>query len=86
MVVWFNVDFPGYNRNYTFAVIYRHPWNNHSESFEVLDKNMHKRNCDRINTLIFGDMNINLNSDKNASPLVDLPPLISEQCFHFLNR
>jgi len=27
--------------------------------------------CDKSNTLIFGGININLNSDKNASPLVD---------------
>jgi len=73
----FNVDFLGYNRNYMFAVIYRCPWNNHSKFFEALGKNMHKLNCDRNNTLIFLDMNINLYSDKNLTTSIYFRAMLS---------
>ena len=34
--LWLDVDIPGLKNNYTFAVIYRHPWNNHSTFLEAL--------------------------------------------------
>jgi len=42
---------------------------------------MHKLNCDRNNTLVFKDMNINLNFDKNAFPLVDYLHLLQNNAF-----
>ena len=35
--LWLDVDIPGLKNNYTFAVIDRHPWNNHTTFLEALD-------------------------------------------------
>ena len=69
--LWLDVHIPGLKNNYTFAVIYRQPWNNHSAFLEALDANMQALNSKRNKTMLLGDININLDSDNNVSHLAD---------------
>ena len=79
--LWFNVGFLGFKSKYTFAVIYRHPWNNYSVFLETLDANMQKLNRQGVKALVFGDINIDLNSDKNLFPLTDYTHILRSNAF-----
>ena len=68
---WINVDFPSRKISYVFAVIYQHPCNNYNAFFEVLDQNMQSLNHKGSKVAIFGDINIDLNSVPERSPLSD---------------
>ena len=84
--LWFNVDFLGFKSKYTFAVMYGHPWNNHNVFLEALDVSMQKLNRHGDKALIFGDINIDLNSDKNLVPLTDYSHILQSNAFISLNN
>ena len=63
--------YSGLKNNYTFAVIYRHLWNNHSPFLEALDSNMQALNSKGNKAMLLGDININLDSDINVPHLAD---------------
>ena len=81
--LWLDVYIPGLKNNYTFAVIYRHPWNNHSTFLEALDSNMQALNSKGNKAMLLGDININLDSDINVPHLADYSHVI--QCSAFLS-
>ena len=61
--LWINVDFPSRKISYAFAVLYRHPCNNYNAFFETFNQNLQSLNRKRSKVAIFGDINIDLNSD-----------------------
>ena len=79
--LWLDVDIPGLKNNYTFAVIYRHPWNNHSTFLEALDSNMQALNSKGNKAMLLGDVNINLDSDINVPYLADYSHIIQSNAF-----
>ena len=79
--LWINVDFPSRKISYVFAVIYRHPCNNYNAFFEALDQNMQYLNRKGSKVAIFGDINIDLNSDPERSPLSDYFLLLQSNGF-----
>ena len=38
--LWLNISFPNIKSPYIFAVIYRHPHNNHSQFYDALDESL----------------------------------------------
>ena len=79
--LWLDIDIPGLKNNYTFAVIYRHPWNNHSTFLKALHSNMQALNSKGNKAMIFGDININLGSDINVPHLADYSHIIQSNAF-----
>ena len=79
--LWINVDFPSRKISCVFAVIYRHPYNNYNAFFEALDQNMPSLNRKGSKVAIFGDINIDLNSDPERSPLSDYFLLLQSNGF-----
>ena len=79
--LWLEIDIPGLKNNYTFAVIYRHPWNNHSTFLEALDSNMQALNSKGNKAMLLGDVNINLDSDINVPHLADYSHIIQSNAF-----
>ena len=79
--LWRDVDIPGLKNNYTFAVIYRHPWNNHSTFLEALDSNVQALNSKGNKAMLLGDININLDSDINVPHLADYSHIIQSSAF-----
>ena len=79
--LWLDADIPGLKNNYTFAVIYRHPWNNHSTFLEALDSNMQALNSKENKAMLLGDININLDSDINVPHLADYSHVIQSNAF-----
>ena len=63
--LWFNVSFPNSKLHYIFAVIYRHPHNNHTPFFNALDETFQILNRKESKVIIVGDININMLSDPN---------------------
>ena len=78
---WFNVDFLGFKSKHTFAETYRHPWNNHNVFLEAFDVNRQKLNRHGDKALIFGDINIDLNSDKTLVHLTDYSHILQSNAF-----
>ena len=64
-----------------FAVIYRHPCNYYNAFFEALDQNLHSLNRKGSKVAIFGDINIDLNSDPERSSLSDYFLLLQSNGF-----
>ena len=79
--LWLDGDIPGLKNNYTFAVIYRHPWNNHSTFLEALDSSMQALNSKGNKAVLLGDININLDSDVNVPHLTDYSHIIQSNAF-----
>ena len=79
--LWLDVDIPGLKNNYTFAVIYRHPCNNHSTFLKALDSNMQALNSKGNKAMLLGDVNINLDSDINVPYLADYSHIIQSNAF-----
>ena len=67
--LWLNISFPNIKFPYIFAVIYRHPHNNHSQFYDALDESLQMLNRCYKNVIIMGDVNINMCSDQ-YSPLL----------------
>ena len=67
--LWFEVSFPNSKLHYIFAVIYRHPHNNHTPFFNALDKTLQILNRKESKVIIMGDININMLSDPNSPHL-----------------
>ena len=79
--LWFQIQFPGQNNNYTFAVIYRHPRNSLPTFIEKLDETMNFRNQKGNKVYIFGDINLDLNPQQTSSSISDyLQTLDSNGC------
>ena len=66
--MWLNISFCK-KSPYTFAVIYRHPHNNHSQFYDALDESLQMLNRCNKNVIIMGDVNINMRNDQ-YSPLL----------------
>ena len=79
--LWINVDFPSRKISNVFAVIYRHPCNYCNAFFEALDQNMQSLNRKGSKVAIFGDINIDLNSDPEQSPFSDYFLLLQSNGF-----
>ena len=67
--MWLNISFPNIKSPYIFAVIYRHPHNNHSQFYDALDESLQMLNRCNNNVIIVGDVKINMCSDQ-YSPLL----------------
>ena len=67
--LWFNVTFLNSKSQYIFAVIYRHPHNNHTPFFNALDETLQILNQKESKVIIMGDISINMLSDPNSPHL-----------------
>ena len=67
--LWLNISFPNIKSPYIFAVIYRHPHNNHSQFYDALDESLQMLNRCNKNVIIMGDVNINICSDQYSPSL-----------------
>ena len=79
--LWLDVDFSSHNLKYTFAVIYRHPCDNHSSLFEALDEKLQIISNRRSTAMVMGDFNIDLSGDNNRSPLPDYVQILQSNSF-----
>ena len=79
--LWLDVDFSSHNLKYTFAIIYRHPCNNHSTFFEALDEKLQIINNRRSTAMVMGNFNIDLSGDNNRSPLADYLQILQSNAF-----
>ena len=62
-------------------MIYQHPYNHYNAFFEALDQNMQSLNRKGSEVAIFGDINIDLNSDPERYPLSDYFLLLQSNGF-----
>ena len=65
--LWFDVKISGLLSKYAFAVIYHHPRNSINAFIEALDENMQRLNNKKVQAVVMGDINIDLNSSEYTS-------------------